>query len=574
MDVHLLVYDLSGGLARQMSLGILGFQLDAIYHTSIELGGREYVYDGGILAIAPGSSHLGQPLERLLLGKTSLTFDIIDEYLDSVRSIFTVEAYDLFRHNCNNFTDSFANFLLGKGIPSHISSMPQAVLESPMGRMLLAALTQGVNNGRQNGSIMGIQQQPHPKPQNTTSTVISVADSSELTHMLENASASCAVIFFTSRACAPCETLDPTYTQLARDFGSQSVFLKVDIERMPDVASQFSVKATPAFVTFLRGQRHGDWTGGSPANLQQKIELLCQMAATEHPHLRLKIPSFSSLVSAPITYAKIPPLSKSLTRLGDGIAARQVVRDLIKYLEVRESKEIQDAVLPSLHDLSIFVRGALEEVPVDARFVVVDLLRCAVTDPRISGYFAEEKSYKCIMRILALVDDGPGYPYALRLVTLQMACNMFTSPLFARELLAGGNLLRATIKLILTSFLDESHNSSRVAAASLLFNVVVEDRRSKRESPTSGLSDSDQVELAAALLEAIGQEQGSADALRGMLLALGHLFVEADLDGELADLLRVLDAQHTVLQKKAVFPREPLVDDVGGELLGRGLSKP
>jgi desumoylating isopeptidase 1 len=92
MDVHLLVYDLSGGLARQMSLGILGFQLDAIYHTSIELKGREYVYDGGILAIAPGSSHLGQPMERLLLGTTDLTLDIVDEYLESVRPIFTAEV--------------------------------------------------------------------------------------------------------------------------------------------------------------------------------------------------------------------------------------------------------------------------------------------------------------------------------------------------------------------------------------------------------------------------------------------------------------------------------------------------
>ncbi len=50
MDVHLLVYDLSGGMARQMSPGLLGFQLDAIYHTSIMLNNTEYVYDGGIVA--------------------------------------------------------------------------------------------------------------------------------------------------------------------------------------------------------------------------------------------------------------------------------------------------------------------------------------------------------------------------------------------------------------------------------------------------------------------------------------------------------------------------------------------
>lgn len=92
MDVHLLVYDLSQGLARQMSMGLLGFQLDAIYHTSIELQGREYVYDGGIISIVPGSSHLGQPLERLHLGKTNLPMDVVGDYLESIRSIFTIEV--------------------------------------------------------------------------------------------------------------------------------------------------------------------------------------------------------------------------------------------------------------------------------------------------------------------------------------------------------------------------------------------------------------------------------------------------------------------------------------------------
>jgi desumoylating isopeptidase 1 len=92
MDVHLLVYDLSGGLAKQLSMGFLGFQLDAIYHTSIELNGLEYVYDGGIALIQPGSSHLGQPLQRIRLGQTSLPMDVISEYVDSLRQIFTPQV--------------------------------------------------------------------------------------------------------------------------------------------------------------------------------------------------------------------------------------------------------------------------------------------------------------------------------------------------------------------------------------------------------------------------------------------------------------------------------------------------
>lgn len=74
-------------------MGFLGFQLDAIYHTSIELNGREYVYDGGIIAIAPGSSHLGQPMEKIHLGRTSLSMNVIEEYLDTLRPIFTLEVW-------------------------------------------------------------------------------------------------------------------------------------------------------------------------------------------------------------------------------------------------------------------------------------------------------------------------------------------------------------------------------------------------------------------------------------------------------------------------------------------------
>lgn len=92
MDVHLLVYDLSGGLARQMSAQLLGFQLEAIYHTSIKLNSLEYVYDGAVVSIIPGSSHLGRPLEEIHLGRTELPMDVIEEFLDSLREIYTVEV--------------------------------------------------------------------------------------------------------------------------------------------------------------------------------------------------------------------------------------------------------------------------------------------------------------------------------------------------------------------------------------------------------------------------------------------------------------------------------------------------
>lgn len=92
MKVQLYVYDLSGGIARTMSAAFLGTQIDAIYHTSVVMDGIEYVYDAGIKTVHAGSTHLGHPMQVIDLGTTSLPIDVIIEYLDSMREIYTAEV--------------------------------------------------------------------------------------------------------------------------------------------------------------------------------------------------------------------------------------------------------------------------------------------------------------------------------------------------------------------------------------------------------------------------------------------------------------------------------------------------
>ncbi|KAF3077040.1 Desumoylating isopeptidase 1 [Trichoderma lentiforme] len=577
MDVHLLVYDLSQGLARQMSMGLLGFQLDAIYHTSIELQGREYVYDGGIISIVPGSSHLGQPLERLHLGKTNLPMDVIGDYLESIRSIFTIEAYDLFRHNCNNFTDAFSNFLLGKGIPSHIAQMPQAVLDSPFGRMLMPQLTQGVNASRQNGSILGLQQSSQPiAPVKAASSVKNVTSQSELSALLDQAKTSCAVVYFTSATCAPCKMLYPLYDQLAEEFAGKATLIKIDIAQPQAslVASQYSISATPTFVTFLKGEQENRWSGADQAALRGNVQLLVQMAHPSHPHEKLRLPTFANPNSKPVLFAKVPPMQKLMAKMGAEISSRPEVEHLRRFIEDRTKGEALDAVLPNMGHMASFLQESVTKMPIDTLFTIVDLFRCALLDPRVSGYFAEETSHRTVVSILNTVNEQSECPYALRLVTLQMACNFFSTPLFPDEILRNEHLRAPITRLISTSFLDDGHSNTRVAASSLLFNIALTDRKSRLGEAKPSLPDEDLIELAASVVEAIAQEETSAEALQGMLSALGHLVYFTNLQGELADLLRALDAEGTVLAKKKAFPKEALVTEVGSELLGKGLRAP
>ncbi|KAI1351753.1 PUL domain-containing protein [Xylaria sp. FL0043] len=576
MDVHLLVYDLSGGLARQFSMGMLGFQLDAIYHTSIELEGTEYVYDSGINTIRPGSSHLGRPLERIFLGKTELPLEVILEYLDSLREIYTPQAYDLFRHNCNNFSNDFATFLLGKGIPDHIANMPQAVLDSPFGRMLQPQLTQMVEQRKaQQGGLLGIQnnqQQNNGVATSSSTAAIEVSNLPALNAALESVVRKSAIIFFTSATCPPCKVLYPMYNELAAEHGRNVALIKVDISRAHDVAQHYAVTATPTFVTFVHGKRQESWAGADAARLRGTVKLLAEMAAgPSHPHRLLRLPHLSNLDSKPVLFAKVPPLPKLLSKLGPA-ANDPAVQGMKHFIETRSDDGPAMATLPDLSAFSKFLVTSLTDLPRELLFTVVDLFRCGLVDSRVSGYYAEEQNHKTIIALLEAVNDDSASPYSLRLVTLQLACNLFSSPLFPEQLLGQVPLRTAVTRLLSSSFLDDNHNAIRVAAASLLYNVAHENSRQRQQSK-EGLPEEDQIELAASVLEAIAQEESSAEALHGMLLALGLLAYCMPMEGELIDLLRTMDAQGTILAKKKTFPNEPLIAEVGTELLGKGLVR-
>lgn len=585
MDVHLLVYDLSKGLARQMSMQFLGFQLDAVYHTSIELDGLEWVYDGNVVAITPGSSHLGQPLQRLHLGKTELPMDVIQQYIESLKEVYTVQAYNLWKHNCNNFSNDLAMFLLGTGIPDHILHMPDAVLDSPFGRMLMPALNQQVEAGRQQGGIWGIQgngTNGHASASSSSQGQLPIQEAKvrhanntqELDSLLAAARDSFAVVFFTSATCGPCKMLYPLYDELAAEIGDKGILIKVDISRAFDVASRYSIRATPTFVSFVRGAEESRWSGADAAALQGNVRLLVQMAHPSHPHASLKLPTLQNPGAKSVLFTKTPPISKLLAKMGSA-AEHPSIKALSHFIEARDKEGAAEATLPDMTALTSFIRDSIRSLPLDLVFPVVDLLRCGLADVRLSGYMAEEKDQETIVALLSHVNGlGTDCPYALRLVTLQMACNLFSSPLYPVQILSRENLRSAVTSLVSSSFLDETHSNVRVAAASLLFNVALANSKKRRACEADMLPEGDQIELAAALLEAISQESESREALSGMLLALGYLAYLAPLDGELVDLLRTMDAGDTVLGKKEQFKDVTLVEEVGAELLVKGLRRP
>ncbi len=65
---------------------------DAVYHTSLVFGGIEYFFGQGVQTCYPGTTHHGAPMETISMGETSLPIEIILEYLDSLKQIYTPEV--------------------------------------------------------------------------------------------------------------------------------------------------------------------------------------------------------------------------------------------------------------------------------------------------------------------------------------------------------------------------------------------------------------------------------------------------------------------------------------------------
>jgi desumoylating isopeptidase 1 len=484
------------------------------------------------------------------------------------------KAYDLWSHNCNNFTNDFSTFLLGKGIPDYITNIPQKVLDTEFGQALKPQIDQMVkrNHEKRNG-FLGIGEvvstpETHEKLASSVRKPTTVA---ELDKVLLEARKSCAVVFFSSATCAPCKKLYPLYDQLAAEYAHKAILIRVDLAKSFDISTKYHIRSTPTFMTFLHGVEENRWSESAPSTLQGNVKMLVQIAWPPHPHESLSLPALHALSTKPVLFGKVPPLGKLKTKMGPA-AEDGAVSGVLTFVAARASEGAAESTLPNLDAFSKFLRSAPSKLPAEIMFTIVDLLRVALVDPRFSGWFAEEHDHITIALLLSHINTLQDCPYSLRLITLQMACNLFSTPLYPPHILDCPALRAPIVQLITTSLLDDKHHNVRVAAASLSFNMASVNSKIRAEEHREALPEGDQIELAASLLEAIQVEDSSPEALKGFLLAFGYLIYCTSKNGELVDLLKSMDAQGTILSKTKTFPDEQLIQDIGEELLGKGLK--
>ncbi|XP_062231662.1 uncharacterized protein LOC133929084 [Phragmites australis] len=88
------------------------------------------------------------------------------------------------------------------------------------------------------------------------------------------------VIKFSTTWCGPCRNAAPVFAELSLKH-SDLVFVSVDVDELPELVTQFNIRATPTFI-FMRGKKEVDkLVGGNQADLVKKFDPYCQASLIE-----------------------------------------------------------------------------------------------------------------------------------------------------------------------------------------------------------------------------------------------------------------------------------------------------
>ncbi|CAN6299115.1 unnamed protein product [Urochloa humidicola] len=150
--VKLHIYDLSQGMARQLSTTILGKAIEGIWHTGVVVYGREYYFGGGIQQDQPGQTPYGTPVRVEDLGVTHVPREVFQDFLREIGPRYTPATYSLLTHNCNNFSNEAAQFLTSAAVPSYILELPTQVMNSPIGALIMPMI-QGLETSLRAGAV-------------------------------------------------------------------------------------------------------------------------------------------------------------------------------------------------------------------------------------------------------------------------------------------------------------------------------------------------------------------------------------------------------------------------------------
>jgi len=146
-QVTLHFYDVTNGVASAISPWILGHKVDGLWHTGVEVFGKEYYFGGDIFFDTPAATAFGEPLKRTSLGFTLWRQEELHNYIvDDLRPKFNRDVYDVLSNNCNHFADRICVWLTGMHIPEEVVRQPESLMQLRVARMMRPLLNRWLGN--------------------------------------------------------------------------------------------------------------------------------------------------------------------------------------------------------------------------------------------------------------------------------------------------------------------------------------------------------------------------------------------------------------------------------------------
>ncbi|KAF7728285.1 hypothetical protein EC973_006459 [Apophysomyces ossiformis] len=557
-SVQLYVYDLSQGMAKQMSLGLTGKQIDGIWHTSVVVYGQEFYYGQGIMTAVPGSTQHGHPLEKIDMGLTFLPQEIVIDYVNSQRDIYTVEKYHLLDFNCNTFSNDLCQFLTGRSVPAHITDLPKEFIATPFGQSLLPMIEGMFGESRHrppmpvtappaSAESISILQEVSSRASAALETIQPVQTATNLNTLEKWIATYPTIVFFTSATCPPCRMIKPEFERLLQEKNQPNrikvLGVIVDISVAMDAAAKYQIRATPTFMLFFKGQKFSEFRGANYAELKSSIDLLLFTAYPPHPHRKIILRAVHDAPNQPILYTNPGKLDIIIAKLESFLEIpldeRQKTILTSAQASITSSSEEQlDA--KAWRELVDLLLGILQP---HQQFPLFDVFRSVILIKHIAEYYTKDCSQ--LVKIFQSVTSDSHK--ATWLMTLRLACNLFTHPLlvsthFTSHLPSAHR--DCLTHLLITSLLAED-NQVRQTAASLAYDcstVIATERLNKEQNEGTGMADQEDddwhVELVSAMMDALAKEQEPEIAPS---------------ESSIPSLLSALDIQSTLESKKPLF---------------------
>jgi len=474
--VTLYVYDLSMGLANQLSRGLVGRHFEGIWHTGIVVYNTEYFFGGGIQRLPPGMTPYGVPVKKIELGTTTIEKDVFEQFLQSLaRDRFRPDRYHLFDNNCNNFTDEAAKFLLGTGIPDYIKNLPQEFFQTDLGRMLrpivdsmMGASTQPIINEGPTGTNFGTNTMGTTAPSDAFGGMGGLSGFGGMGNMAEIMNNPMVQQMMNNPQMMNEALNNPMVQQMMSQYGLSGS----DVQNMmSQMGGLQGMQANPMFQNMM--SQMGGFGGGYNTQAQQQYQ---PMGPTSAAPINTTFNDDKSIMHyGKANVAQVVKKMKSiLTEKNISLSKEEetVLNNLERYL----ASEVKNFDLISQDTFQLLDR-LMKEVPEKDVFPVLDLLRLLVQTPSVTSRILSSKYNVLATMENKFVEHWSEISMPTQLMVLRTYCNMFPKVYNPNELIPesvkfiiSSNKFTKLVDIISTS-LTSKLEGLRLTAASLASNL-------------------------------------------------------------------------------------------------------